>query len=130
MIHVSQRTKTGIKAAVALAGARRLRASQIADRIGAEISLTKLALADLGREGLITGGACGTGGYGLALPPAEISIGQIVRATAQYATPAAAHYLQEQGDDVEAGLAYVGLLLEDSVFGLLDNYSLAEALCE
>ena len=129
MILVSQRTKTGIKAAVALAGANCLRVSQIADRIGAEISLTKLALADLGREGLVTGGSCGTGGYGLALPPAEISIGQIVRATTQHDAVLSACVPNHDEDD-EQGVAYVGQLLDDCLFGLLDNYSLAEALCE
>ena len=80
-MHISARTDYAVRAMLAIAGAhpRLVKAAEIAAAQQIPVKFLTTILVDLRRGGLVSSVRGSNGGYGLARPPEEISVGDILR---------------------------------------------------
>lgn len=80
-MHISARTDYAVRAMLVIAGAhpRLVKAAEIARAQQIPIKFLTTILVDLRRGGLVSSLRGSNGGYGLARPPGEISVGDVLR---------------------------------------------------
>ncbi|MBK9475535.1 MAG: Rrf2 family transcriptional regulator [Tetrasphaera sp.] len=131
---ISARTDYAIRALLALAAAQGTgRASVPSDVLALDQELPKkfleAILADLRRGGLITSQRGSAGGYRLALAPAEITLGMVVRTVdGPLAEVRGLRPHQTAYAGVAAHLPVVWVALRASLRHVLDEVSLADVL--
>lgn len=80
-MHISARTDYAVRAMLVIAGAhpRLVKAAEIARAQQIPVKFLTTILVDLRRGGLVSSLRGSNGGYGLARPPEEISVGDVLR---------------------------------------------------
>lgn len=81
VVHISARTDYAVRAMLVIADAhpRLIKAAEIASAQQIPVKFLTTILVDLRRGGLVSSLRGSNGGYGLARPPEEISVGDILR---------------------------------------------------
>jgi Rrf2 family protein len=133
---LSQKTRYAIRALQHLAdhfGEGPIPLGDIADTQKIPSKFLTVILSELSREGLVATQRGRDGGYWLALPPVDISYGDIVRLTrgSLALTPCASRFAHEQCKNClpesECRLHRVMLRVRDEIAKVLDGISLAES---
>ena len=132
---LSQKTRYAIRALQHLAdhfGEGPIPLANIAETQKIPSKFLTVILSELSREGLVETQRGRDGGYWLALPPVDISYGDIVRLTrgSLALTPCASRFAHEQCKNClpesECRMHLVMLRLRDETAKVLDGISLAE----
>lgn len=132
---LSQKTRYAIRALQHLAdrfGQGPIPLADIADTQNIPSKFLTVILSEMSREGLVDTQRGRDGGYWLALPPVDISYGDIVRLTrgSVALTPCASRFAHEQCKNClpesECRLHRVMLRVRDEIAKVLDGISLAE----
>jgi len=125
-VHISARGDYAVRAAVALAAAypRTVSAQVLAAEQGMPRKFLETILADLRRAGLVQSTRGVDGGYSLARPPAEIHVGDVLRAADG---PLAGVRPEEtRYDGTAVHLQELWVAVRAAVRRVLDEVSLAE----
>lgn len=134
---LSQKTRYAIRALQHLAdhfGQGPVPLTDIAEAQNIPSKFLTVILSEMSREGLVATQRGRDGGYWLALPPVDISYGDIVRLTrgSLALTPCASRFAHEQCKNClpesECRLHRVMLRVRDETARVLDGISLAEVL--
>ncbi len=133
---LSQKTRYAIRALQHLAdhfGEGPIPLADIAESQKIPAKFLTVILSEMSREGLVATQRGRDGGYWLALPPVDISYGDIVRLTrgSLALTPCASRFAHEQCKNClpesECRLHRVMLRVRDEIAKVLDSISLAES---
>jgi Rrf2 family protein len=130
-VYVSARTIYAVRAALAIAAdqAGVLTAARLADAQGMSYGYLQGILQDLRRAGLLIGHRGSDGGYALARPAEEISVGDVLRAINGSLTTVRGLPVRHPMNQVSAeGLDEVWLSVNRAIEEVVDAASLADLL--
>jgi Rrf2 family protein len=133
-VRVSAKADYAVRAAIELAAAHDsgpMKGDQIAEAQDIPVRFLENILGDLRHHGLIESRRGAEGGYWLARPPDEITIGEVMRA----AEGPLANVRGESPDELEyrgsaAPLREVWMALRNNVRGILDDVTLADVIAD
>ena len=133
-VRVSAKADYAVRAAVELAAgydSRPVKGEQIADAQEIPLRFLENILGDLRHHGLVESRRGAEGGYWLSRPPADITVGEVMRA----AEGPLAHVRGEPPDELEyvgpaRPLREVWVALRNNVRGILDNVTLADVIAD
>jgi len=129
VVYVSARTDYAVRAMLAITGDRPrwVKAASLAAAQEIPLSFLHGILLDLRRAGLLHSHRGGDGGYSLARPATEISVGDVLRAVSGAVTTVRglpADLASYHG--VAAGLGDVWIAVQNAIEGVVDRTTLAE----
>jgi Rrf2 family protein len=130
-VFVSARTEYAVRAMLIIAAddVGVLTAARLAEMQGISHGYLQGILQDLRRAGLLVGHRGSDGGYTLARPPAEISVGDVLRAVNGSITTVRGLPVQHATyDGVATGLGKVWLSVNRAIEEVVDGASVADLL--
>ncbi|KAB1912305.1 Rrf2 family transcriptional regulator [Micromonospora sp. AMSO31t] len=114
-----------------LGGGELVKAASLAERQGIPLSFLQGILLDLRRAGLLHSHRGTEGGYALTRPPAEISVGDVLRAVGGALTSVRGMPADRAGyHGVAAGLRDVWLAVDGAIALVVDRTTLADLLVD
>ncbi|MFE9954347.1 RrF2 family transcriptional regulator [Micromonospora sp. NPDC005299] len=112
-------------------GGELVKAASLAERQGIPLSFLQGILLDLRRAGLLHSHRGTEGGYALTRPPAEISVGDVLRAVGGALTSVRGMPADRAGyHGVAAGLRDVWLAVDGAIALVVDRTTLADLLAD
>lgn len=130
-MYVSARTEYAVRAMVAIAAdqAGVLTAARLAEAQGVSYGYLQSILQDLRRAGLLVGHRGSDGGYALARPAVEISVGDVLRAVNGSITTVRGLPVEHATyDGAATGLGKVWLSVNRAIEEVVDGASVADLL--
>ena len=129
VVYVSARTDYAVRAMLAVTAAqpRLVKAAELASAQDIPLSFLQGILLDLRRSGLLHSHRGVDGGYALARPPEEITVGDVVRAVGgALTTVRGLPTSTTRYHGAATGLRNVWLAVEEAIEGVVDHTTLAE----
>jgi Rrf2 family protein len=130
-VHITARGDYAVRAALSLAAAypRLLSAQTVAEQQGMPGKFLEAVLADLRRAGLVRAQRGSEGGYALARPPGEVTVGAVLRAIdGPLAGVRGLRPEETRYDGAAANLPRLWVAVRAAVRDVLDEVTLAEVV--